>query len=167
MIKASELRLGNWVDCNVAGMITIPELRNKAYNPDALRILKTFKDTKLRVGSVFDGGAGCGQGYPNETGLVYFAEDHMHGIPLTDEWLGRLGLVRQAAPMLKDRPEYRNWRISLSPQGDPPRDGNYFEIYFWWDICAKEVWLGRRQFYVHEVQNLYFTLVGKELTVKL
>lgn len=69
-------------------------------------------------------------------------------IPLTEEWLLRFGFE-------KDRSGYRLDDInSLS----------FSENYI---VCWHDKVLGIKQIeYVHQLQNLYFTLTGEELTIK-
>lgn len=74
-----------------------------------------------------------------------------HPIPLTPEWLERMGYVKDST----DKKWYK------SPHDLPP-------VYCWrmGDYGMEGLPLSAKSFqYVHQLQNLYFVLIGEELTI--
>jgi hypothetical protein len=74
-------------------------------------------------------------------------------IPLTEEWLLKFGFVKQMV-----------WTFSI------PLVGNLEMIYYLgekgWSIGNQSYSSFSNLKYVHQLQNLYFALTGKELTIK-
>lgn len=104
-----------------------------------------------------------------EHGDADFSESRMvnvEGIPLTEEWLVKFGFEQGAlGSWIKSISIFGNLR-ELSFSGDYLylREGK--EVYGSGDddLCVlwnKDV---MKQFYVHQLQNLYFALTGEELT---
>lgn len=77
---------------------------------------------------------------------------HLSPIPLTEEWLERLGFEKQMA-----------WTWAIEINGG--RKLVYYVGEKGWSIGNKE-YSDHECRYVHELQNLYFVLTGKELTLK-
>ena len=75
--------------------------------------------------------------------------DLLKPIPLTDEWLQEFGLIDGVFTEL----EYFSIRQSFA-------NGLYYCLYFENEYTATDIK------YVHELQNLYFALVGTELTIQ-
>jgi len=95
--------------------------------------------------------------------------DHLQGIPLTEEWLVKLGFTQTITP-----PEY--WR-SIEPRiecycATPlevrlTKQGFEIKIDFGLDErLFSEIQNSTTIKYVHTLQNLFFALTGNELTVK-
>lgn len=102
----------------------------------------------------------------NAVKLKYFAEnlknslityENVKPIKLTEEWLLKLGFVKG-----KDVGIYNNvfylegFYISLS---------EYINIFVDWNDDTNEPTMFYEVCYVHQLQNLYFALTGKELTI--
>lgn len=86
----------------------------------------------------------------------------VEGIPLTEEWLLRFGLKPNSDKsifMLTERPQWDDVTIRDYGKNQTPSQVNY------------SVWYGDAPImdqplqYVHQIQNLYFALTGKELTI--
>lgn len=79
-------------------------------------------------------------------------------IPLTEEWLDRLGFYS------KYKSNHKMWNIfgfNLHQISDEDENGNKIpqeQIFYY--AFSYEIK------YVHQLQNLYFALIGKELTIK-
>lgn len=90
-----------------------------------------------------------------EISMIYKGSDIFEPIPLTEEWLIKLGL--------KDRYSDEAWSWCDCPGG--PWD-NYTEII---ESDDKTGYIYMRDYkhlrYVHQLQNLYFALTGQELTI--
>jgi hypothetical protein len=82
-------------------------------------------------------------------------------IPLTEEWLLKFGFIRHHY-------DYANDVIYIKNIADNEIDNAEFE----WGVYPNELGSGiqiknRKSLkYVHEIQNLYFALIGEELTFK-
>ena len=138
MVKADELRIGNVVKCD-----------NCPYH-------------ELYVWRIDNHGATLR--YSNES--EYGWTNKMQGIPLTEEWLLRMGFNRRT-PFFKEmtlpywannglllffndtQPEYK-WKVGFAEM----RNGEYF--------VATSRWVDK----VHEIQNVYYEFLGTELTIK-
>lgn len=84
---------------------------------------------------------------PQTMELMYLAPETYRGIPLTEEWLVRMGF--------KERHIYEEvseWNLG------PYRIQTNVEFYIWMGIGD-----GVELKYVHQLQNLYFALTGQEL----
>lgn len=137
-MKASELRIGNIVNQtgSVQGVVT--ELRiNHA------RIRYTLAG-QLRHSLV--------------------SYEHLEPIPLTEEWLVRLGMLKYTDSIpyayvfnLDKKLGFNRFRLQWARYGDGVE--GFYNLHLYKIQCA-------RVQYVHELQNLYFALTGKELEVK-
>lgn len=79
-------------------------------------------------------------------------------IPLTEEWLLKFGFE-----------EYRFYKDRISYKLVQERGGDYFVTGEWFHKCLSEgnaVILNYNLQYVHQLQNLFFALTGKELELK-
>lgn len=92
-----------------------------------------------------------------------FVCDKVFPIPLTEEWLLKLGLVKykEAIPYsyvfhLKKKFGYSRFRIQYAHYGDGSE--GFYNLHLYNKQCKKVM-------YVHELQNLYFALMGEELEV--
>lgn len=136
-LKASELRIGNLVLDPVRNKIgSIDEIKR---HPSCERDYDYLLKVKLE-NALFS---------PSE----YF--DYFKPIPLTEEWLVRFGFEK------KNSFEFESpctvFYIEKSSIGD-------------YEFCKKPQydefgWLKTIK-YVHQLQNLYFALIGEELTIK-
>ncbi len=109
MIKASELRIGNWIKKD-----------NKEYQAHALTIFC------------------CGN-------------DH-HPILLTQEWIIKFGFVntKGAHPSWIEKQVKEGWVFSMQ-----------------YLIVTSRAFYGKTEIkYVHQLQNLYYSLTGEELIIK-
>ena len=135
IMKATELRIGNLVKINNE---LLPETKNEIYKvyglnakfdlsfPDSSGVI-SLNDTKsIRIYSQFD--------------------EFIKPIPLTEEWLLRLGF--------ESTNTYYFSKCNLHLQGDIR--GFHLVISRIDGIKVK---------YVHQLQNLYFALTGEELTI--
>ena len=80
-------------------------------------------------------------------------------IPLTEEWLLRLGFTRH-------HEDYGNDIVMLKSCVHQPREGMTYKIYPDELGSAEMPKNAKRIKYVHQLQNLYFALTGEELTLK-
>lgn len=100
---------------------------------------------------------------PNETHLSqiieYLSQGFIEGIPLTEEWLERLGLDNGSISH-SYHTEMRVEKYTTAAQG--------WLNNAWRVVLMDSVphHLGRQFKYVHEIQNLFFALTGEELTIK-
>lgn len=127
MIKAQELRIGNIISSqsNLHKQVTVLQLFSDSYQADF--------------------------GNGNRGAMMYSTSD---GIPLTSEWLYRLGLywdiywqgITDGNWVLTEGNENGTWRIAY---------GKTRHDIIVWNIK-----------YVHQLQNLYQCLSGKELQLK-
>lgn len=143
-MKAQELRIGNYVTID---------------NPKAWPSLKGLP---MRVTEYH---AERDNDFPNSTGSISVEDDDRDSygqfdefikpIPLTEDWLNRMGLEwdiywqghTDGNWVLTPGNDSGNWRIAY---GKRRTDTIVYDIK-----------------YVHQLQNLYFTLTGKELTLTL
>jgi hypothetical protein len=125
MLRAEELRIGNWVKSNVSGN----DFRFTSYHFNDLNQILSCTPPKPRL----------------------------EPIPLTEEWLVKFGFEK------RDVPYQRRWLLN---DFEIEKQGNLF-AYVIWDESAPHLTQFRgHSKYVHQLQNLYFALTGKELTLK-
>ena len=128
-MKAEELRIGNYI---ISHSITMYEVLG-------------INDFKHGIGA-----------RNLETSEIFgVSPDTSYGIPLTEEWLLKLGFERH-----KDvRYFYDKDLLTVSVETGPhnPKGCVYFNS---WRILKK------KPEYVHQLQNLYFALTGEELKIK-
>tara|TARA_R110000796_G_scaffold220326_1_gene336434 strand:- start:65 stop:484 length:420 start_codon:yes stop_codon:yes gene_type:complete len=137
---ARELRVGNFIIDKA-----FPELNNPKYNC----IVE-------RVGDGWIAGCNDDEGEP---------EDCFDPIPLTEEWLLSFGFEQMSS-----WGDIDGWWVSLSIQETINKFGisfhretNFMEFYY------DHGGLGQQEIeikYVHTLQNIYFALTSKELTIK-
>lgn len=140
-MKIAELRIGNWVN-------------TKFYKDFKIVGLTIFEDKTAQCSIYKDLNY-----YPQSTKI-----EDLRGIKLTDEWLVKLGFGKLEDCHIKklgkeDLCTYELWLI------DPCNDAGY-PVQFY-EVFDKDdyrfVSLYKPVKYVHQLQNLYFMLCGKEL----
>ena len=139
-MKANELRIGNW--------ILIPYQNSPIAIP--------AHETQVQGITIF--GEILTNNTPEHEGLKTHY-NHVSGIPLTEEWLLKFGFEVEEgsdadnfwATIHKDS----NIRVGMEIRN---------ELYF---LCSVDYNIhGLNIHYVHQLQNLYFTLTGNELSLK-
>lgn len=128
MIKASELRIGNW------------------YNDK--RINRHFVVNQIHELSISHG----------DTDYSPTRIDYVEGIELTPEWLERFGFESEVSKSYSSGSpgvEFMVYRNSLFTYNDVQKA-------WWYD--GKILQLQPK--YVHQLQNLFFALTGRELELK-
>jgi hypothetical protein len=128
-------------------------------NPNELRIGNLIKYTGkpypayllnngiVEVKEVLNDGVNRSQG-----DSTLYESENLEGIPLTDEWLERCGAVKNRIPLKNGR-----WHIEYVGEGGLiMRD----------DLDESEIEILADVNYVHQLQNLYFSLTGEELSIK-
>lgn len=118
-MKANELRIGNLV----------------MYDNYNVSVIHGLTDSEYGYGVSIHYGNCC----------VGCVEDLIYPIPLTEEWLLKLGFEKINS----------TW-CSI---------GNQFRINIDLNIEFHLNWLGIKVQYVHQLQNLYFALTGKEMAM--
>ena len=134
-MKATELRIGNYVECE-----------------------ERCGDTVYPLTSIYNDNTICfDQAYHKSTEL-YKAKP----IPLTEEWLLKLKLHKE---FNSDNSENRNcWYLK---DCDDNFYINYdYDSYIGWYVGASCYGYIVGIKHVHQLQNLYFALTNKELTIK-
>lgn len=87
---------------------------------------------------------------------VYYQTKHINPIPLTEEWLLKFGFTRHHA-------NYSNGVIYIK---NVPNNNEFV-----WGVYPFELGSGfvinksKSLKYIHQLQNLYFALIGEELTL--
>ena len=126
-MKASELRIGNYIKYSEDGVIfTIGSIDEKGYTVQ------------------------------NDEETTWIEEYEFESIPLTEEWLLKLGFTRHHADYFNDVIYIKN-----------VPNNNEFE----WGLYPNKIGSGiqvkngKLLKYVHQLQNLYFSLTGEELTI--
>ena len=139
MIKASELRIGNWVQ----PFITI---LNRVTDH------KPFQVTGL---------------YIRQCEAVGGENHNAHPVPLTPEWLSKMGFFeqnpQQINPFERHDPIYsigedNDWSVKFVHCSYGGTIEDYIVFYQSFDSI-------RTIRYVHELQNLYFAITGEELII--
>lgn len=122
-----------------------------------------IKANELRIGNLVF----CNETNPSKLhniscvdfGLMFSDPEFFTGIPLTDEWLKRLGFVYKYNHN-QDGDEHE-WRQLDLPNGESIQQ----------DRCIGDLSIGEylkipHVKFVHQLQNLYFALTGEELPIK-
>lgn len=137
-MKASELRIGNWVQ--------------GSNDPDVVV-------SSIEVdGSIQTRFYGADEDY----GDWYYQEGEFKSIPLTKEWLIKFGFenVQKVVP---DLDEFIDglWNNDVVIRQNP---GN--GLFYSTSEIVKDYTVGLPIYNVHQLQNLYFALTNEELTIK-
>lgn len=143
MIKANELRIGNWVNA---------KFMTDDFNFQAKGILDEYALLKEKVS---------------------YHETTLHGIPLTPEILEKAGFEKATiensdldlGSEISYITHFARKRLVLEFVGNEPN----IQINTHWveNVGMAEVSLTYDIKYLHELQNLYFALFGEELTIEL
>jgi|SRR6476646_975445 len=139
MINVSQLRIGNWVYRDLHSneqIITIEEIRRS----DAPLVRYLIKEH-----------------------LAIAYENELSGIPLTEKWMEKFGMVT-----LDNEIDQIVWGFE-GPKGEKicyVSNGLHdpLPIFFEYDSGVQDI---RKELkYVHELQNLHFSITGDELQIK-
>lgn len=132
-MKAAELRIGNWYT----------HIGGKSHTDIQINIQLMMK--------IFNG-----------SDLEYSLDD-FQDIPLTEEWLVKFGFEKNSTEKTHD-----SWRLEIDIKG-----GNTNEIVFhitkieevedWGSYVVNNLWAANNFEYVHQLQNLFHALTGKEI----
>lgn len=129
-MKATELRIGNYVQNTKGDVLKISRLNNE----DADKEIRGWQIKNPAFGS---------------------SNEFIKPIPLTEEWLLRFGFDKQD----------NNWkRYSIC---------NDWTYIYWEKLAGVELSVSKHSCmlphiqYVHQLQNLYYALTNKELTINL
>jgi len=76
-------------------------------------------------------------------------------IPLTEEWLIKLGFEK----LTDSKDGFKNTTYTYTK-------GISFIVYFDGVRLSTNFWMGNEKHYIHQLQNLFYVLSGKELTIK-
>lgn len=145
MLKANELRIGNYVfdDEGVLSKINGFQPYGHSVRCDENEGCELLIDLYPQDGTVK-------KGYETDINLC-------KPIPLTEEWLLKFGFKRHHT-------DYYNEIMYLK---DVPNNNEFI-----WGVYPFELGIGfvtnksKKLKYVHSLQNLYFALTGEELTIK-
>lgn len=137
-MKASELRIGNLVDCPK------PDFGTEYGGP----LLNSFAKRKIRPLQLFD--------------LSFIEEEEYKPVPITKEWLIRFGFAEKAIAGCD--PTYFWIEEQESGQQFELDWDNVAGIDLSYDGSNFSLWFPHIK-YVHQLQNMYFSLTGKELTL--
>lgn len=148
MIDPKELRIGNYL-CDPEqendGVIQVEEIRG--YGKDGKTIGIQFRR------------ASCWSVIEEDCGIL--------PIPLTPEWLERMGFIdKPAAFDNSSNPYWAKNAVILTYAETPPENTYLPGIGFTYNgkhlVSHVKEWIQ----YVHQLQNLYFSLTGNELEIK-
>ncbi len=94
--------------------------------------------------------------------------DFCDAIDLTPEWLEKMGFVKEKSHDIEERDV---WSIQVANNTslyyDPLLVGKSWYLSLEWNNnhSQNEIWAAPK--HVHQVQNLFYSLAGEELTIKL
>ena len=140
-MKANELRIGNYV------LIS---------NHDAL--VKVHSSPKMVCGITSEKELEFEWKYPVKKNFKVPVV-HCFGIPLNEAWLTQLGFSITRDPPCTYRAVLGDFELCF---GDAPECYNFITLNNWHGNNEVKV----EVLYVHQLQNLYFLLTGKELQLK-
>jgi hypothetical protein len=80
------------------------------------------------------------------------------GIPITPEWLERLGFKLDHTK--------QSWHHRVFVNGDGSFQIEEYNDEYRFGVNDGEYYIGPKMLHVHQLQNLFFALTGQELTVK-
>lgn len=151
MIKASELRIGNLVEAPVVSIA----------NKNGIQTIEHHGSAILKIGA-------------NNLMMIDNCEMDLKPIPITEKWLERFGFKKTGESSYEpNKPDEREYEWYT------PRVSTIYDILYLNGSCKNGYTLvvpygewGDRKFisktinYIHELQNLWFSLSGEELTLK-
>jgi hypothetical protein len=155
-MKATELRIGNWVEDHSedGGIVQVKEIGH-------------LLDKKLiSIGFIIPSGGYSQTSLEEGDGFDELEEDKMiQPIPLTEEWLVKFGFEEYS--------KHINGDFELCIKSDKPSQHIVVRVYrggfsvFNHSECDfTQIQFINRVKHVHQLQNLYFALTGEELTIK-
>lgn len=134
MIDIRELRIGNLVQYNPLSVdkgTKIEPIKIRSVGVDPI-----MYDTYIELDTPFD---------------IRFSEEDISPIPLTPEWLERLGFEKR---LPHEGEDFTHWHY------------NGFEVWQHNEGFCHDFHFGGDVKYVHQLQNLFFALTGDELKPK-
>lgn len=141
-MNPEELRLGNLVEYEYASYSLVGYNKKYVFLEDCFSIIKLCDPFIAELSAV-------------------------NPIPITEEWLLKLGFK-----LVDPKASCKSYSISINDKGDMlsltdisgKKQGYYhFNLYG----RGKQSFVGRHLEFVHEVQNLYNSITGKELTISI
>ena len=149
-MKASELRIGNYVYAGRRELILVESIIHTGIN------LKCILDS--------DYGTNINEDEHNAEMIQSYLNFELTPIPLTEEWLLRFGFHK-----VEKNFKYKNIIIKFKDQ--TKHNSKYVVLWIYQEINGYfrkgnyiRFWYGPQ--HVHQLQNLFFALTGKELEVK-
>ena len=97
------------------------------------------------------------QHWKYETSYEIYSDEEVELIPLTEEWISKLGFEKDGIKFVIDKDRYHTISLLFGKITMPFIKSNHHE--------AGEHFSFYGIRYVHQLQNLYFALTGRELTV--
>ena len=140
-MDSKELRIGNYFIYNTDGCLPNNPIRESKI----ITVVRQIKEDSVGITHL------------KTTGIMIGGLGLIKPIPLTEEWLIKFGFEKITNDYISGDFEY-----SIT---DCLIDGNMEFVY----VCSKDATLESKcqlPKYVHQLQNLYFTLTGEELTIK-
>jgi len=136
-MKATDLRIGNFIFYNEI-VKNVSSLKDEFIN---------FKTEEVIIGN-----------YKYNQSPI-FHEGYFEGIPITEEWLLKFGFVWD--DFEEEHPNYLVFKHGNRSLFYSDRSDNFSTVKFIHSILGEVVFL-----YVHQLQNLYHCLCGKELEIQ-
>lgn len=139
-IEAKSLRIGNLVEIHTSNT----DLNNVTTNKNHTFEVKTISSDMITIED-------------DNTEMAILNLGVLHPIPLTEEWLLKMGfdIVYSSNFRLKfDHSEHTRCGFDFSHTADKSMEGFRFYGHY---IGIK---------YVHDLQNIFYSLTGEELTIK-
>ena len=144
MINTNELKIGDWVD-----------VRNSEYirygKEPGYTLVDSINYSGINITSGYEGSIEC-----------EYLDQNLFGIPLTPEILEACGFEKM--DRRNNTSLYKKWPISIVVNDD-----NVCEYMFLYidDSSISEIDWIKKPNSLHQLQNLYFSLTGEELSVNL
>lgn len=151
-MEAHELRIGN--------LVTLNENQRRDLWYDQIHAMNDFFEVK----TIYSDGEVA---LELDDEIVDLDEDHIEPIPLTEEWHLKFG-AEVNKTILETYFNYqisKDLKVTLNICNDKGKGEWYVMIIQEDQADTDAVCLKKRMFYVHEWQNLFHSLTGKELTL--
>ena len=143
MLKASELRLGNY---------GLYRLDNECYPFEVTMIAPSHIEFDLLGDAPLDFSR-------HQTDVLY---EYIEPITLTEDWLLKAGFTKIDHDIMNDIPKFLDGRcqyvVSITKS---------HSVVCAYDESDGSQWYLAAIFYLHELQNLYYSLTNEELTINL